>query len=82
LKILIDHTNTVYCVIELSDGRIASGSNDKSIRIWDSNSRTCLKILIGHTSYVLSVIELSDGSIASGSNDKLGNMFENTHWSH
>jgi WD40 repeat protein len=71
LKTLTGHNSAVYSVIELSDRRIVSGSNDKLIRIWDIKLGMYLKILTGHTNYVHSVIELSDERIASGSNDKL-----------
>jgi WD40 repeat protein len=70
LKILIGHTSAVCSVIELSDRSIASGSPDNTIRIWDSNLRTCLKILTDHTNTVYYVIELSDGRIASDSANK------------
>ena len=34
----------------LPDGRIISGSNDNSIKIWNSETGICEKTLIGHTS--------------------------------
>ena len=35
--------------------RLASGSDDKTIRIWDTRSGECLKTLEGHSSAVTSV---------------------------
>ena len=31
---LIGHTGAVYCVVQLADGRIVSGSGDKTLRVW------------------------------------------------
>jgi len=36
--LLEGHTNYVICAIELFDGRICSGSADRSVRIWDLES--------------------------------------------
>ena len=32
----------------LPDGRVVSGSGDKTLRIWDSVTGECVKILEGH----------------------------------
>ncbi len=46
---------------------IKLGSYDKSIRIWDAQTGSCLQTLNGHNSYVLSVAFSPDGAkIASG----------------
>jgi hypothetical protein len=51
--------------------QIASGSNDKTIKVWDGNSLELLKTLEGHSEIVYSVSWNHDGSqIASGSYDK------------
>ena len=60
----------VYCVIQLTDGRIVSGSSDQTLKVWDPISGRCLVTLRGHTSSVLCVIQLTDGRLMSGSSDK------------
>ena len=71
IKTLTGHTNSVYSIIQLNNGMIASGSSDKTIRIWDPNQDyKCIKTLTGHTSYVISITQLNNGMIASGSGDK------------
>ena len=52
--------------------RIASGSEDGTIRVWDANSGTCVVgPMLGHGENVCSVAFSSDGTrIASGSHDK------------
>jgi hypothetical protein len=53
------------------DGRqIASGSEDKTVRVWDSATGQILLALTGHTGPVTSVAYCADGRrIASGSHD-------------
>ena len=57
-------------IIQLSDGKIASGSYDTTIKLWDMNTYQCIQTLKGHEQAVNSIIQLSDGKIASGSFDK------------
>ena len=54
------------------DGQtIASGSSDKTIRLWDVATGTLKQTLIGHTDSVTSISFSPDGqTIASGSSDK------------
>jgi dynein assembly factor with WDR repeat domains 1 len=44
------HKNVVYCIAFNNPfgDRIATGSFDKTAKIWDSNSGECLSTLIGH----------------------------------
>jgi len=50
---------------------IVSGSNDKTIKIWDAKSKTLVTTLEGHSEVVTSVAFNPDGSLlASGSIDK------------
>lgn len=65
--ILLGHNSAVKSVIQLSDGRLASCSLDKTIRIWDLNKdkgndpksdQQCVDVLTGHTKTVYSIIQL------------------------
>jgi len=62
------HSGTVYCICELEEGSFASGSYDKTIKIW--KERRVLHILSGHSSWVHRVIELNNNTIVSTSGDK------------
>ena len=55
-----------------SDGKkIASGSDDKTVRVWHVETGECIKTFEGHNGSVNSVCFSSDGKkIASGSGDK------------
>ena len=57
-------------IIQLNDGKIVSGSADKTIKLWDLNTYQCIQTLKGHEHFVYSIIQLNDGKIASGSTDK------------
>jgi WD40 repeat protein len=69
-KTIKGHTEKIWTVAFNNDNLLASGSSDKSIRIWDVNTGNCLTILKGHLSYVRSVVFNKVGLLASGSEDK------------
>jgi len=69
IKTLTGHTDFVRALSVLPDGSLASGSEDKTIKIWDVRNGQTIKTLTGHTSYVYALSVLSDGSLASGSSD-------------
>jgi WD40 repeat protein len=71
IKTLIGHTDDVTSVCFSPDGKhLATGSKDKSIRIWDVASGKCIDTLNGHSSGVLSVCFSPDGKfLASGGRD-------------
>lgn len=63
------YAETVRTVLSLADGRICSGGDDKTVKIWDMRTGTCQQTLVGHTDWVTSVMQLDDGRIGSGSYD-------------
>jgi WD40 repeat protein len=71
LLTLAEHTGEVYAVSVTADGRRAvSGSEDKTVKVWDLESGEVLRTLIGHTGEVYSVALTPDGCRAlSGSED-------------
>ena len=52
-----------------ADGKLYSGSPDKTIKIWDINSGQCIRTLSGHTREVTALL-WADESLISGSLDE------------
>jgi WD40 repeat protein len=66
------HSSTVSSVAFSHDSKkVASGSDDKTIRIWDAKTGECERVLEGHSDWVRSVVFSHDSKkVASGSNDE------------
>ncbi|MFN6539367.1 MAG: ribosome assembly protein 4, partial [Nostoc sp. EkiNYC01] len=65
------HSSRVWGVVFSPDGKtLASGSDDKTIKLWDVSTGKAIKTLTGHSSAVISVVFSPDGkTLASGSSD-------------
>src|ERR1700761_9371440 len=73
IQTCLGHQSYVKSVAFSPDGsRIASGSSDHSIRIWDADTGQAVgEPLLGHTDWIISVVFSPDGhKIASGSRDQ------------
>ncbi|KAJ8058450.1 hypothetical protein OCU04_012638 [Sclerotinia nivalis] len=72
LQTLEGHSGLVWSIAFSPDGtKVASGSNDETIRLWDTATGESLQTLKGHSGSVLSIVFSPDGTkVASGSNDK------------
>ncbi|MGM3305413.1 eIF2A-related protein [Anabaena sp. WFMT] len=63
-KILQGHTDNIWAIAFSPDGKIiVSGSSDRTVKLWDSQTGQCLQTFSGHTRPVLSVAFSLDGQI-------------------
>ena len=72
LGVLAGHTQSVLGLAALPDGRLASVSRDRSLKIWSVAQRCCEVTVAAHESAILAVCAYSDGRntrIATGSAD-------------
>jgi WD40 repeat protein len=75
-RVLDGHQGGVTAVAVLPDGRVVSGSWDKSLRVWDLESGTSVATLVGHQNWINAVAVLPDGRIVSGSSDNSLRVWE------
>ncbi|QJB43342.1 hypothetical protein HGD76_02975 [Dolichospermum flos-aquae CCAP 1403/13F] len=86
LQTLSGHSDSVWSVAYSPDGQtLASGSDDKTIKLWNVKTGNLLQTLSGHSDMVISVAYSPDGqTLASGSYDntikiwdvKTGNLLQ------
>ena len=70
VAVLNGHTHWVNSVAKLNETTIVSGSDDRTVRVWDLATKSCVAVLNGHTANVRSVATLNETTIISGSNDR------------
>ena len=65
-----EHKGRINVLIKLKDGRLASGGQDKLIKIWDINTKESLMTLKGHKLMIWVMNEVSGNKLISGGSDK------------
>ena len=74
---LIGHSESINCIATDKKTKLVSGSDDKTIRIWNTDNGECEQIIKGHSDSVYCLIILKNGNICSGSQDKTIKIWEN-----
>ncbi len=67
LLTLYNHTSNVRALTVLNNGDLASGSDDRTIKIWNATDGTSKRTLKNHTSGVYALAALNTSDLASGS---------------
>lgn len=62
-----DHTKTITSLVLLSDNKLASGSEDKTIKLWDVKKRQCISTITGNYECIYSLLKINDNTLAAGS---------------
>ena len=73
---LTNHSSYIYSLCLLNDGRLASGSGDKSIIIYNKNTFEPDLIIKEHNSYICCIIQLSSGELVTCSGDAIIKIFK------
>ena len=70
------HTEPIFCSAVLKDGRIATGSKDKEIIVFNNKTFKPDLTIKEHNGVVVNMIELSTGYLASCSEDKTIKIYD------
>ncbi len=68
------YTDLISCITTLSDGCLATGSDDCTARIWSPKGEE-LHVLCGHRDSIVCIIALSDGRIITASWDRTAHIW-------
>ena len=77
---LTGHTGTVWTVSVSGDGKqLLTSSDDKTLRLWDTDTGNCLRVFEGHTDLIIGAALSPDGKrVLSGSSDRTVRLWDAT----
>ena len=76
LFILLGHSDDITSITRLNNGKVATGSKDKTIRIWDISSQEVEKTLKGSNDRVNKLVQFKDGILLSVCGNGSINMWD------
>lgn len=77
---LVGHRDVINCVIVLENDLVASGSNDKTVKVWNSKNGSLIQSLESHASSVYTLAMLQNGNLVSGSADRTIKIWQKNSW--
>lgn len=77
-KILCGHEGSIDALFQLKDGRLISGSSDKTIKVWGIENEKCTHTLEGHDRGINVFFQMKNGVLLSGSEDRTINVWDVT----
>ena len=63
---LLGHTNHICRLFQLKNNDIVSGSEDKTVRVWDWNKKIIKYNFTAHLNNVYGLVELPNGFLVTG----------------
>ena len=76
ISISKEHKGRINCLIRLSNGQIASGGQDNTIKIWDIEKKQSVYTFTGHTSIIWEIREIEGNKIISGADDNKSKIWD------
>lgn len=70
VHLLRGHSDSIISMAKLTRYRLATGSKDKTIMIWNISTYELMNTLRGHDDMVMSIIQLDDNTLISSSLDQ------------
>ncbi|KAJ1990048.1 hypothetical protein GGI25_002347 [Coemansia spiralis] len=67
MQTITGHADSVYCV-QCDHDKIVTGSRDRTVKVWDSQTLECLRTFTGHDASVL-CLKYDETTIVTGSSD-------------
>ena len=64
-----EHKGRINCVIKLSNNKIVTAGQDKTIKVWEIENKNSLMTLSGHKSMIWCINEIKENKVISGSSD-------------
>ena len=69
--IMSGHLKTITSLVLLMEDKLASGSEDKTIKIWNISEKKCISTITGNYECIQSLLKIDDNTLAAGAHDTI-----------
>ena len=66
-EIMSGHSKSITSLVLLNKNKLASGSEDKTIKLWDLEKRVCSSTITGNYERIESLLKINENTLAAGS---------------